>query len=228
MAELLRTGDIFIHIPKCGGNWVRDALRAQKLWRCRIGYKHATPERINNVWKYHRWRFIKHIPSRPDVTPGKLRRAYKFCFLRNPVTWYESWWKFMAGDWHPWEVGRWHPQRPIDDCGSDDFNEFIENVLREQPGYISAMYESYVDGCDFVGRFESLHDDLGRVLRERGVSFDPASFGTVAPVNVSKKRLGLPEWKPEVLRRLVDSERSAIDKFGYGDDVAELCRRVGA
>lgn len=228
MAELLKNGDVFIHVPKSGGNWVRDLLRRQNLWRCRIGYKHSTPERINDVWRFHRWQFLKHLPTRPDVTPAKLRRAYKFCFVRNPVAWYESWWKFMAGDWHPWEVGRWHPQRPIDGCGSDDFNTFVENVLRDHPSYVSEMYAEYARGCDFVGRTETMADDLESVLGERGISFEPARFSTVARVNVSPKRLGLPQWKPEVFRRLVDSERSAIVTFGYEDEIQELCLRLGA
>ena len=222
MAELLRNGAVFIHVPKCGGNWVRAALRDQRLWRCRIGYKHSTPERIDDVWRFHRWQFVKHLPTRPDVTPGKLRRAYKFCFVRNPLTWYESWWKFMAGDWHPWEVGRWHPQRPIDDCGDDDFNRFVENVLRERPGYVSEMYRWYARGVDFVGRTESLPDDLRRALVGCGLDVDVEALRRVPAENVSKPRRGLPRWDPAVRERLVESERDAIEAYGYEQEVAAL------
>lgn len=224
MAELLRTGAVFIHVPKCGGNWVREALRDRRLWRCRIGYKHSTPQRIDDIWRFHRWQFIKHLPTRPDVTPAKLRRAFKFCFVRNPVTWYESWWKFMAGNWHPWEAGRWHPQRPIDECGDDDFNRFVENVLRARPGYVSEMYRSYVAGCDFVGRAERLADDLHLALHAAGTEIDRAALDHVPAANVSEPRCGLPVWEPDVLRRLVASEREAIEQFGYEDAVAEICR----
>lgn len=228
MAELLKTGAVFIHVPKCGGNWVREALRDQGLWRCRIGYKHSTPERINDIWQFHRWQFIKNLPTRPDVTPGKLRRAFKFCFVRNPVTWYESWWKFMAGDWHPWETGRWHPQRPIDDCGDDDFNAFVENVLRARPGYVSEMYRWYVEGCDFVGRAEQMADDLPLALRAVGTEVERAALDRVPAANVSEPRRGLPSWDPGVLQRLVESEREAIEQFGYAETVAAFCRDRGA
>ena len=225
MAELLRNGAIFIHVPKCGGNWVREALRDRGLWRCRIGYKHSTPERISNVWRFHRWQFIKHLPTRPDVTPAKLRSAFKFCFVRNPITWYESWWKFMAGDWHPWETGRWHPQRPIDSCGDDDFNRFVENVLRERPGYVSQMFRWYVDGSDFVGRTERLAEDLQTALRECGAETELDALRSVPAANVSEPRCGLPTWDAVVLRRLIEAEADAISRFGYEEAVTELSRR---
>lgn len=222
MAELLRNGAVFIHVPKCGGNWVRAALRDQRLWRCRIGFKHSTPAHIDDVWRFHRRQFLKHLPTRPDVTPRKLRRAYKFCFVRNPVTWYESWWKFMAGDWHPWEAGRWHPQRPIDDCGDDDFNRFVENVLRTRPGYVSEMYDWYARGVDFVGRTENLTDDLRRALAGCGLDVDVEALHRVPAENVSEPRRGLPRWDPYVLERLVASEREAIEVHGYEREVATL------
>jgi len=222
MAELLRTGAVFIHVPKAGGNWVREALRDQGLWRCRIGYKHSTPKRIADVWRFHRWQFIKHLPTRPDVTPAKLRDAFKFCFVRNPVTWYESWWKFMAGDWHPWEVGRWHPQRPIDNCGDDDFNRFVENVLRERPGYVSEMYRWYVDGSDFIGRVERLAEDLQAALHASGTEIDLKALKKVPAANVSEPRCGLPEWDPSVLRRVIDAESEAIGRFGYQEGVSRF------
>jgi hypothetical protein len=223
MAELLRSGAVFIHVPKCGGNWVREALRELGLWRCRIGYKHSTPERINDVWRHHRMQFLRHLPTRPDVTPGKLRRAFKFCFVRNPLTWYESWWKFMAGSWHPWEVGRWHPQRPIDDCGDDDFNVFLENVLRVRPGYVSEMYGWYVEGCHFVGRCESLASDLVRALEASGTRVAPGRLDRIPPSNVSESRLGAPAWNSELLRRIVASEEQAIERFGYWPEVERFC-----
>ncbi len=222
MAELLKNGAVFIHVPKCGGNWVRDALKQQGLWRCRIGFKHSTPERIADVWRFHRAQFLRHLPTRPDVTPGRLRRAFKFCFVRNPVTWYESWWKFMAGDWHPWEVGRWHPQRPIDPCGDDDFNVFVENVLRERPGYVGEMYDEYVQGADFVGRTERLAEDLREALRTAGVEVSSEALRDVPRANVSTPRRGLPRWDPDVLRRLIEAESRAIARFGYEDAVAAL------
>lgn len=227
MAEFLKNGAVFIHVPKCGGNWVRAALRDRGLWRCRIGYKHSTPDHVADVWRHHRWQFLKNLPIRPDVTPSRLRRAFKFAFVRNPITWYESWWKFMAGDWHPWEVGRWHPQRPIDDCGDDDFARFVANVLSERPGYVSEMYGWYADGTDYVGRVERLAEDLQQALEQCGTRVDLDALRRVPTENVSEPRCGAPTWDPALLRRVVETEADAIERYGYRDAIA-LLERGGA
>jgi hypothetical protein len=227
MAELLRSGAVFIHVPKCGGSWVRAVTRRLGVWRDRVGFKHSTPEHVNHVLRHHGWQFVKHWPRHPFVTPGALRRAYKFCFIRNPVGWYESYWKYMAGAWHPWEVGRWHPQRPIDGCGSDDFNVFVRKVLDKRPGYVTEMYEWYADGSDFVGRCERMTDDLVQALVAAGERVDPAAVAAVGRVNESEKRLVEPVWDPAVLERVVEVEAEGIRRWGYEDVVAATCRAYG-
>jgi len=215
MAELLRSGAVFIHVPKCGGTSVREVLKRQRLWRDRVGFKHSTPAHVNAVLRHHGWQFIKHWPRHPWVTPGALRRAFKFCVIRDPIGWYESYWKYMAGEWHPWEVGRWHPQRPIDGCGSDDFNEFVRKVLAKRPGYVSEMFGWYVDGCDFVGRCERLVEDTITALERAGERFDPAAVRAMPRMNVSESRRGQPVWDPAVLRRVIDVEAPGLDRWGY-------------
>lgn len=224
MAELLRNGAVFIHVPKCGGNWVRETLRQAKLWRCRIGYKHSTPEHVSDIWRFHRAQFLRHLPTRFDVTPGRLRRAYKFAFVRDPVGWYESWWKFMAGDWHAWEIGRWHPQRPIDECGDDDFNRFVANVLEACPGYVSEMYGWYAEGCDYIGRVENLASDLRTALENAGTPIEEEVLANVPATNVSPSRIGTPVWEPALLARVIDAERAAIDTYGYDEAAKQRLR----
>lgn len=223
MAELLRSGAVFIHVPKCGGTWVRESLKRQGLWRDRVGFKHSTPAHVNDVLRHHGWQFVKHWPRHPWVTPGALRRAFKFSVIRDPLGWYESYWKYMAGQWHPWEVGRWHPQRPIDGCGSDDFNEFVRKVLAKRPGYVTEMYGWYTDGCDFVGRCERLVEDTIAALERAGERFDAEAIRTQPRVNVSESRRGRPVWDADVLARVIDAEADGIDRWGYR---AEAERRL--
>jgi hypothetical protein len=227
MAELLRSGAVFIHVPKCGGSWVRAVAKHLGFWRDRVGYKHSTPEHVNDVLRHHGWQFVKHWPRHPLVTPGALRRAYKFCFIRNPVGWYESYWKYMAGAWHRWEVGRWHPQRPLDGCGSDDFNVFVRKVLDKRPGYVSEMYGWYAEGSHFVGRCERMTEDLVQALLGAGERVDPSAIASVGRVNESEKRLGDPVWDPAVLERVVAAEADGIRRWGYEEAVAETCRANG-
>ena len=224
MAELLKSGAVLIHVPKTGGTWVREVLRKLNLlYRdSRMGLKHSTPEHINDILRFRCGHFIRHWPFRPTVTPKKLRDAFKFCFVRNPLRWYESWWKYMAGHWHPWEADRWHPQRMIDNCGDDDFNVFLANILRNRPGYVSEMYSWYTEGVDFVGKCESLADDLVRALDAAGLNVDIEVLHRFPSVNQSKSHLGEPEWDSMILQKIIDSESASIERFGYWDEVVEF------
>jgi hypothetical protein len=224
MADLLRGGAVFVHIPKCGGSWVCNALAAQGILRARVGFKHSPPDQLASILRHRPWHFIRCWLRHPGLTPPRLREAFKFTFVRNPVRWYESYWKFMAGAWHPWEPGRWHPQRPIDTCADDDFNRFVGNVLRERPGYVSEMYGWYTDrGVDYIGRCERLCDDLIEALGRAGEQFDAAALRTFPRVNESSARRGQPVWNPDLLRRIVEVERPAIERFGYSREVEALC-----
>ena len=66
-----------------------------------------------------------------------------------PLSWYESWWKYQSGIWTVWEPGVWHPQRSLEKCRSDDFSDFIRLCIRNEPGYVSRMYEWYVGPVGF-------------------------------------------------------------------------------
>ena len=222
MAELIQSGAVFLHVPKCGGTWVREALRRVKLWRARLGFKHSSAAHINDIMKHHGWQFIRHLPFHPTVTPGSLRRAYKFCFVRNPVRWYESYWKFMAGAWEPHEPGRWHPQRAIDSCGDDGFNTFVSNVLRERPGYVSEMYSWYTDGCRSIGKCERIVDDLVAVLRELNLTFDEPALRAFPRTNESLARCGQPVWNLDVLDRVIEAEAAGIDRYEYRADTEAI------
>jgi len=215
MAELLNTGAVFLHVPKCGGTWVRTVLHQLGVLRGRIGYKHSPVEHVNNIMRFHGWQFVRHWPFHPWVTPGSLRKAYKFCFVRHPLSWYESWWKFTMKTQAVWEQGRWHPQRPIDGCASDDFNVFLRNVLKHRAGYVSEMYSWYTEGSSFVGRFERLEDDLAVALCGAGVEVDVDSLRAVPAVNVSEEQALPLEWDPVLRSRIIESEWAGIERYGY-------------
>ena len=203
-------------------------LAHHDLVRGRVGRKHSLPEHVNHVLRYHTLHFLKHWALVPGVSPRRLRSAFKFVFVRNPLTWYESWWKFMAGHWHPWERNRWHPQRPIDNCGDDDFNKFLSNVLERRPGYLSELYAAYAHGSHFVGKFENLAGDLVRALQAAGETIDASRILEFPAQNVSKAKLGTPNWDPAILARVIAAERQGIERFGYWEEVDAFCqKRVG-
>jgi hypothetical protein len=93
----------------------------------------------------------------------------------------------------------------------------VQNALRLEPAWCSRMFEDYVgppdDEIDFVGRFESLADDLVRALRLAGEVFDERAIRETPPVNVS---VGLAPCSLELEAMVRKSEYRAISRFGYG------------
>ncbi len=106
-ARLLPSNALFLHIPKTGGSWVEQALRE-------IGVQIEQPATIPGVTFRHSL-----------LSMFQERYPYVFTFVRHPLGWYESWWKYQSGAWIVWEPGVWHPQRSLEKCRSGDFSDLI-------------------------------------------------------------------------------------------------------
>ncbi|MBI1210461.1 MAG: hypothetical protein GC190_03285 [Alphaproteobacteria bacterium] len=207
MAQVLVDGSIFLHIPKTGGSWVTAALKDQNLIRRKVEGKHACMDRV----LYERTRFA---PWR--------REFFTFCFVRNPLSWYESWFKFMSDpkqNWRDWGStisGRkgWHPNAILNGCGAEDFNTFVANVVRKRPGYVTELFGWYTKPpISFIGRQENLAEDLIRVLSMRGIAFDEQRIRSSIRENVSGDHHL--EWDPDLRRDVVQLEYAAFRRFGY-------------
>ncbi len=194
---------LFLHIPKTGGSWVESTLKAHGLGDEKV----ATIDGVT-------WR---HAPL------PMLRQSFDFTFtfVRHPLSWYESWWKFQAGQWQIFEPGVWHPQRTLERCQSDDFSEFIRLMIRHEPGYVSRMYEWFIgppghDYVQFVGRQETLAGDLVEVLTRLGCEFDVEMVRQAPRANESPKQMGEPVWDPGLRARVLELEAPAVARFYRG------------
>jgi hypothetical protein len=218
--HLVDANALFIHIPKTGGVWIEDALAA-------CGIETAPPPRRQGVsWRH---------PLPTDIL-GTY--DFTFAFVRHPVAWYESWWRFQRGHGQLFEPGMWHPQRPIEPYGTDDdFATFIRRCIEHQPGYVTRMYEWYVgppgmERVDLVGRQESLTDTLVGVLRDLSYDFDETALREHPPANTSVRAPGETNWDPELKRQIMALEAPAIERFygsGYeppGSSERRASRRV--
>ena len=224
MALLLYDDAVFLHVPKTGGMWVSAVLRDLGAVRCRVASKHADMERLLNCARRNPGRYLEAVVKAGPQWQSRARGAFKFCFVRHPLAWYESYWSFTrAHGWNAWGVNRrgrrrWHPNALLDGLGDDDFNRFVRNVLERRPGYVTKLYGWYATPeIDFVGKQESLADDLAVVLRLIGRQFDERKLRQQPRVNVSD-RSQAPVWDPVLKDEVASAERAALERFGYSPE----------
>lgn len=224
MAVRLINGAEFIHIPKTGGSWVEQALRQCGLVDSRQGHKHADFDRVQN---HNRLGSLREL-RRTMISTLKIKnwttsrqRGFRFCFVRHPLKWLESHWKYKQGrNWSPDgeenSKSNWHPNSALNGLGSSDFNQFVRNVIRKRPGYVSEFFFSYTKpGISFIGKTESLVDDLIEVLKLQGLKFDEAKIRGVERVNVSKTNPAEIQWDPQLKTTVTRLELPALIHFDY-------------
>lgn len=230
MATLIKENALFLHIPKTGGSWIRHVLRRQGLVIMEWSHPHPDMMRILNFPRMYPRHFIKQSLKHQSLTlHKKIKNSYKFCFVRNPFSWYESYWRFMTGlDWKSFHEERqleyaqplkapWHPNAYLEGIGQKDFNPFMDTVLSEYPGYLTQMYGWYAppQDIDFVGRTENLVDDLIHVLRHVGASFDEKAIRDTGRINTSPNRVERPEWDSDIKSAVRRLEAPIFERFGY-------------
>ncbi len=222
MALLLKCGAIFLHIPKTGGSWVERMLYEQDLVEKQIGHKHATVERV--IYP-HTFREAVHFLL--SALPRRLAHhgnfdppPFMFSFVRNPLSWYESWWKFnMKQGWPTWgdprDPNHWHPNADLADLEPSDFNTYMKQIIHTHPGYVTTLYHAYTGPyVQFVGHQETLAQDLVKVLRILNVHFDEDRILASDKVNVSGNRHQI-KWDPAIRHKVLELEAAAMARFGY-------------
>ena len=180
MAIKLKGRAIFLHIPKTGGTWVEKVLQQLGIAESSVGHKHADlnraifPHGLKEAipWTFHA--FIRKLTGKSTLNES----IPVFCFVRHPLTWYESWWKFNQKlNWPTWghveDVNNWHPCSALNGLGDPDFNRFIENVVSCAPGFVTGLFLRYIgEGSPILGRQESLEQDLLTILDTLGYRID--------------------------------------------------------
>jgi hypothetical protein len=208
MATLLKCGGLFLHVPRTGGNWVSDVLEASDLVFAHVGGRHAGPAQLAPFER------LLQTPHQYDKTNRPL---FKFCFVRHPLRWYESWYRLNAArGWREWVANEdtWNPALELNGLGAPTFDGFIENVLRQRPGFLSGLYDYYARDAHFVGRQEQMVDDLLIVLTFLRATVDEERVRAAQPTNVSDQaelRLDF-----SLQQGLEEAERDAFTRYGYG------------
>lgn len=196
MLYLPSSNSAFLHIPKCGGNWVRAAIAAAGVESEEHGVMIADLEFGQGC---HR-------------TDENTRY---FTFVRHPIAWYRSYWADR-------QLNGWGGDLIIaHKCKSNRFAGFVRRVTEQYPAYLSSLFERYVGAGNpavLVGRTESLADDLISFLGEVGEHIKESGIRRLPPLNLGSafpKFRELTTCNPQTLQSILDSESKAFDLFGY-------------
>ena len=224
MALLLKNNAIFLHIPKTGGTFVTHVLEQLNLIKDRVGREHADfarvflHDRLHADDKVFRNLVRRRLGWLPKIDP----KAFSFCFVREPLSWYVSYWRFMESiNWRQWGEPKnpyhWHPKTALNGLGSPDFNEFMYKVNRKRPGFVSELYGWYNHSeIQFVGKQENLREDLMKVLSRLYPELDiRETLYRVPMVNESPSAIKMPEWDPEIRRETLKLEYASYVRYGY-------------
>jgi hypothetical protein len=215
MTTQLQDGSLFFHVPKTGSTWVEETLRELNLVKANVGRQHAAiantfaPESVKarEIAKFYgRWL----IGRRPDP------RGFLFCFVRHPLRWYESYFKHMTSDRRRWSVPGVDETLLIRQWKSDDFDQFIRNVIATRPGYLTQMYSRFTDHeTMFVGKQENLRTDLVTALRHTTLEFDEDYILERGRANVSQAPRSDVMWDEGLKQEILRLEYAAIVRYGY-------------
>ena len=151
---LMLPNSVFLHIPKTGGISARNAIARAQSETFEYGEQHS--------------HFPELLRYRDKIFYDK---KYVFTFVRHPLSWYQSRWSFRMK--HGWRMAH-----PLDyNCASNDFHEFVRNCMKYKPsGWVSWEYASFIENfpgaVNFVGKQESLANDLVHALNEAGEKFN--------------------------------------------------------
>lgn len=231
MAIKLINGAEFLHLPKTGGSWVTEKLESNNLIASHFGHMHANYDLTLYYERIRKMDGRQHLLAAMKLLMKKIKlnqhstldqnTPFRFCFVRNPFSWYESWWKYSKGrDWREFGVEnsslKWHPNSALNGLGSNDFNEFIWNVIKKRPGYVSELFFSYTKpGISMIGRIEHLREDLEYILSFINLKFDKKDLLTSSKINVSKTPSDEIEWDPKLKAMIKNIELPAFIHFGY-------------
>lgn len=205
---LLESKALFLHVPRTGGSWVERAIDLCQIKR--VGWLEKQPLYLPRkhclLSHYHRTEMAKV--------------DYVFAFVRHPVAYYESVWKwlgrnrnFMQSHW------RWHPHRAAGELYRPEFDDWVDAMLTNEPLWCTRLFEQYVgppggEFCNYIGRTETLARDFREVMEhlghEENVKLHRPELEALGKVNNIDRKLS---WSAPLLAKVLETERSVIERF---------------
>lgn len=174
---------IFYHIQKTGGTWVTAAI------------KNACPGLVKTHGTH----------AKEKDHPKGNKKA--FTFVRHPVSWYESmyWFEYARKPQVTDIIFCRYVELSIDDA--------VRKITGKYKGWLTNYIKDLLPNMDFIGRQETLSEDLMKILDVCGEYYDKEKLLATPPQNVSNKKYEMSEKSKELI---VQSEKYLVDKFYDG------------
>lgn len=161
---------LFLHVPRTGGTWIKEAMYLAGIPMEKWG-------RICELYRPRKHTIIPHI--RPDLW---ARVGVVVTFIRHPVSYYVSVWRFTTRSWSiqpdkmKWAVRERNDPAAINEAvlrWKPNFDEWLDEMLEEEPGWATRWFERFVgppggEFCHFIGRTETIEQDAKQVLTMLG------------------------------------------------------------
>ena len=196
---LLTRHFVYVHVPRTGGNFVRQVLipHAPAEWGLRLLGDHDT---------------IAAIPSSHLHLP-------RLAFVRNPYSWYVSWFSYQQRIRDPFFL-------EISDGGRLPFGPSMRRALQSRRAlaegegpFTQTIKDMLGPGLMQVqmGRTEQLREDLLRILA--GIVTLPAPMAeaihALPPQNTSERGHFADYYDAELRQMVWEKDRQVFEYFGY-------------
>lgn len=211
-------GYIFIWIPKSAGTSVVTALqRSDRMLDVKYR-RYLDGFGGGNRGITLRHRKISYMVRGGYLDKAWVREAFKFAFVRNP-------WDRMVSLYHYWHVvpeSRSGVQALVQPLGFKEVCQKLSGADLGRPRGCNLMsfnmalpqttwlFERGRKQADFIGRFENIEEDFGKVCKAIGVK------ASLPRLNVSANRKGYREYYDDESREIIGRMYADdIRMFGY-------------
>jgi len=190
---------IFYHIPCTGGSWVKRAIRHVMKGNRNFFWKRPDVEdgEVDEATYWERLASDMLSMKKGHLTPSQITKAdkdglFSFAFVREPISWYKSYWA-NRGRVRELNGKSWHTFI-FDWAWDENFETFCGNMLRMFPeGALTTLYKCFLgeDGTslDFVGKQESLKEDLIKVLDGLGEKYNLTKIEELEKENTTSEEI---------------------------------------
>lgn len=196
---------LFVHVQKTGGSTIDNSLTAAlgDVRRIPAAHRHAS------------------LSDLLALEPG-LASYWTVGFVRNPWARLLSWWRMMerfregAQSGNERHVQHLRRNRFVSAvlASHADFESFVLGATEEHPRLRMPQVDYLRSGgreADFIGRQETLEEDLRQVYDHLGLPWQPLSSVNISPGHLDYREV----YSPAARQRVADLFEPDLRAFGY-------------